>query len=150
RCAPSIMAALARRMQHENWGYIDLGSKGPQSFKQSIVDWNRRRHGMQALTPDNLIISTGVHTSLVAALRAVAPRGSKVLMTTPMYSDFYADLVFTGTVPNESQMNYANGEYEIDWDDLERRMTPDTKAMILCNPQNPTGNVWTRDELARI
>ena len=150
RCAPAILAAIARRMQHENWGYIDLDSPGPQAFTQSIIDWNRRRHGINVMRPDNMAISTGVHTCLAAALRAVAPPGSKVLMTTPMYSDFYADLVFTGTVPNESLMTYVNGKYEIDWDDLERRMTPDTKAMILCNPQNPTGNVWTKNELARI
>jgi cystathionine beta-lyase len=150
RCAPAVMAAIARRMQHDNWGYIDLGSPGPEAFTQSIIDWNKRRHGINVMRPDNMAISTGVHTSLAAALRAVAPPGSKVLMTTPMYSDFYADLVFTKTVPNESLMTYVNGKYEIDWDDLERRMTPDTKAMILCNPQNPTGNVWTKNELARI
>ena len=150
RCAPVIMAGLAKRMRHENWGYTDEGAPGPEAFRQSIIDWNHRRHGITVMRPDNMGLSTGVHTSIAAALRAVAPPGSKVLMTTPMYGDFYADLVFTGTHPTESQMIYADGKYQIDWDDLERRMTPDTKAMILCNPQNPTGNVWTKAELTRI
>ena len=150
RCAPAIMAGLAKRMRHENWGYLDEDGPGLEAFRQSIIDWNHRRHGITVMRPDNMGLSTGVHTSIAAALRAVAPPGSKVLMTTPMYSDFYADLVFTGTHPTESQMIYADGKYQIDWDDLEARMTPDTKAIILCNPQNPTGNVWTKAELTRI
>jgi len=150
RCAPVIMAGLAQRMRHENWGYLDEDAPGPEAFRQSIIDWNHRRHGIAVMRPDNMGLSTGVHTSIAAALRAVAPPGSKVLMTTPLYGDFYADLVFTGTHPTESQMIYTDGKYQIDWDDLERRMTPDTKAMILCNPQNPTGNVWTKAELIRI
>src|SRR6185312_16458166 len=94
RCAPVVMAGLAKRMRHENWGYIDEGAPGPEAFRQSIIDWNHRRHGITAMRPDNMGLSTGVHTSVAAALRAVAPPGSKVLMTTPMYGDFYADLVF--------------------------------------------------------
>lgn len=50
----------------------------------------------------------------------------------------------------DSEMLYRNGRYEIDWDDLEAKMTPDVRAMIVCNPQNPTGNVWTEEELLRV
>jgi len=50
----------------------------------------------------------------------------------------------------DSQMQYVNGRYEIDWEDLEAKMTPDVRAMILCNPQNPTGNVWSEDDLLRL
>ena len=114
-------------------------SPGPAAFMQGIIDWNKRRYGINVINHDNLGITTGVHSGLVAALRAFSPPGSKVLMMTPIYNGFYYDLPFTNTVANESQMKYVNGKYEIDWDDLERRMTPDTKTMILCNPNNPDG-----------
>ena len=109
RCAPSIMAGLRKRMQHENWGYVDMGAPGPEAFMQGIIDWNKRRYGINAINHDNLGIGTGVHSGLVAALRAFSPPGSKVLMITPIYNGFYFDLPFTNTVANESQMKYVNG-----------------------------------------
>ena len=150
RCAPAIMSGLRKRMEHENWGYIDMDSSGPQAFIQGIIDWNKKRYGINVINHNNLGIGTGVHSGLVAALRAISPPGSKVLMITPIYNGFYYDLPFTNTVANESQMKYVDGKYQIDWDDLERRMTPDTKTMILCNPNNPTGNAWTKADLNRI
>ena len=150
RCAPSITAGLRKRMEHENWGYVDMDAPGPAAFMQGIIDWNKRRYGINVINHNNLGIGTGVHSGLVAALRAFSPPGSKVLMITPIYNGFYYDLPFTDTVANESQMKYVNGKYEIDWEDLERRMTPDTKTMILCNPNNPTGNAWSKADLNRI
>ncbi|MGH9144625.1 MAG: aminotransferase class I/II-fold pyridoxal phosphate-dependent enzyme, partial [Vicinamibacterales bacterium] len=67
----------------------------------------------------------------------------------PNYVGFYAAIGFTKTAAEESPMKYANGRYEIDWDDFERRMKADVKVSILCNPHNPAGRVWTRDELVR-
>jgi cystathionine beta-lyase len=75
---------------------------------------------------------------------------SKVLLMTPTYNGFYSDLRNTQTLKNESEMIFENGHYSIDWDDLEARMTPDTHTMLLCNPQNPTGNVWSEEDLLRI
>ena len=57
RCAPVITAALRKRMQHENWGYIDMGSPGPMAFKEGIINWNKKRYGINVITPDN----TGHH-----------------------------------------------------------------------------------------
>ena len=70
-------------------------------------------------------------------------------MVTPSYVGFYAAIGITKTVAEESPMKLVNGRYEIDWDDFERRMTPDVKVCILCNPHNPAGRVWTPDELVR-
>ena len=52
KCAPSIMAALRKRMQHENWGYVDMASPGPTAFKKGIIDWNERRYGIKNINPD--------------------------------------------------------------------------------------------------
>jgi len=69
---------------------------------------------------------------------------------TPTYNGFYSDLKWTQTEASESVMIFKNGNWSIDWEDFEERMTPDTHAMLLCNPQNPTGNVWSKEDLLRI
>lgn len=144
-CAPCITQALSERIQHHNWGYMS----STDSLRDAIVDWNGRRHNLD-LDPDSVVISDGVYPGVIAGLRAFAPKGTKVLMTTPIYDGFHYHCRHTQVIPNESQMIARNGRYEIDWEDLEARMTPDTHAMIVCNPQNPTGNVWTEEELLRI
>jgi cystathionine beta-lyase len=145
RAAPSITKALTERLQHENWGYLDI----PKSFPESIISWNKRRHGID-INPDSLVITTGVHPGLIAALRTFSPPGSKVLLNTPVYNGFYSDLTYTGTIPEESPMKLVNGRYSIDFEDFERRISHNTNTFILCNPQNPTGNVWSADDLMRL
>ena len=78
------------------------------------------------------------------------PIGNKVLLATPAYSGFYGMARAARVDTVDSPMLYRDGRYEIDWDDLESRMTADVRAMIVCNPQNPTGNVWTEEELLRL
>ena len=148
KCPPAITAALAKRIQHENWGYVDMNSPGPMAFKKGIVDWNAKRYNI-TINPELMGILTGVHSGIIASMRSLCPPGSKVLMATPIYSGFYGDVRATKTVAEESLMKYNNGRYEIDWEDFERRMTPDVKVSILCNPQNPTGRAWTREELTK-
>lgn len=145
RTAPPITKALSDRMQHENWGYLDL----PSSFSESIVSWNKRRYGVD-IDPDALVITTGVDAGLVSALRTFSPPGSKVLLNTPTYDGFYSDLAFTGTVPEENPLKVVDGRYSLDFDDFERRISKKTKAFILCNPHNPTGNCWSAADLMRL
>jgi cystathionine beta-lyase len=145
RVAPAITKALMDRMQHENWGYLDM----PKSFSESIVAWNKRRYGVD-INPDSLVITTGVHPGIIAALKTFSPPGTKVLLNTPTYNGFYGDLTFTGTKPEENPMKLVNGRYSIDFDDFERRISQDTNTFILCNPQNPTGNCWSPEDLMRL
>ena len=142
RAAPAITRALQNRMQHEVWGYMDMNGPAAAAYRQGIIDWNKRRYGV-TINPANLLLTTGVHPSLVATLQTFCPRGSKVLMTTPVYNGFYGDLPYTGVTAEESPMRLVNGRYQIDFEDFERRATSDTKVFILCNPQNPTGNCWS-------
>jgi cystathionine beta-lyase len=145
RAAPAITKALMERMQHENWGYLDM----PKSFSESIVAWNKRRYGVD-INPDSLVITTGVHPGLIAALRTFSPPGSKVLFNTPTYNGFYSDLTYTGTIAEENPLKLVNGHYSIDFEDFERRISHDTNTFILCNPQNPTGNCWSPEDLMRL
>ncbi|MDX1403324.1 MAG: aminotransferase class I/II-fold pyridoxal phosphate-dependent enzyme [Woeseiaceae bacterium] len=147
RAAPCIGEAMAERLQHENWGYIS--AEKIDSFREVIADWNHERWGLD-VDPRSIEIGSGVHPGLIAGIRTFSPPASKVLLMTPTYNGFYSDLTRTQTIKNESEMVFENGRYTIDWDDLEARMTPDTHCMLLCNPQNPTGNVWSEDDLLRI
>lgn len=145
RAPPCINEAITERLTHENWGYISASD----SFLESIVDWNRDRHGYK-LDPGSITTSSGIYPGIIAALRTFVEPGNKVLLLTPAYSGFYYHIAHTRNQPNESEMRSKNGRYEIDWEDLESRMTPDTQAMIICNPHNPTGNVWSEEDLLRL
>lgn len=145
RAAPAITNALQARLEHENWGYLDM----PRAFIDSIIDWNRRRYGVE-IEADQLVIAAGVHPALIAAVQTFSPKGSRVLLQTPVYNGFFSDLRFTQVKPAESPLKVVNGRYAMDFEDFERRMAHDTNTFILCNPQNPTGNCWSADDLLRI
>src|SRR6476620_962169 len=122
----------------------------PRSFVEGIAAWNKKRYGVN-VNPDLTVVTTGVHPGIIAALRTFSPPGSKVLLTTPTYNGFYGDLTATGTKAEESLMKVgSDGRYHIDFDDFERRISNDTNSFILCNPQNPTGNTWSPEDLMRI
>ncbi len=142
---PCITEALAERITHHSFGYMS----STDSLREAIIEWNGTRHNLE-LDPASIVISNGVYPGLIAALRTFAPKGSKALMLTPTYDGFPYHCRHTQVVQVQSQMLYKNGTYEVDWADLESKMTPDTSAFIVCNPQNPTGNVWSQEDLLRI
>jgi cystathionine beta-lyase len=150
KAAPAITAGLRKAVQYDNWGYIDMAQPGRKAWLKSIVDWNHKRYGITAMNEGNMGVTTGVHAGILATMRAYAPAGSKVLMATPIYNGFYGDIRATKTVASESLMKFVNGRFEIDWQDFESKAAmPDTKISILCNPQNPVGRAWSREELTR-
>ncbi len=78
RAAPSITKALQERLQHENWGYLDMGAT-TKKMSELVVAWNKKRHNLD-IKPDTVAFSTGVHPAIIATLEAFCPRGSKVLL----------------------------------------------------------------------
>lgn len=145
RIAPPISRALRDRVAHENYGYMRI----PESYYESIIGWNKRRYGLD-IARDSILNSAGVHPAIISTLRAFCPPGSKVLMTTPAYDGFYTDIRVVGLVAEESPMKVVDGRYTIDFGDLERRIDHETHAFILCNPHNPTGNLWSREDLMKL
>ncbi len=144
RAPPCITRAVAERCLHENWGYLDM----PDSFVDAIVAWERTRHGVE-IDPANVTLHSGVHSALISGYHAFVPPGAPVLMTTPIYNGFFGSQRFARVVAEESPMIHDNGRYSIDWDDFERRIGR-TNVFLLCNPQNPTGNCWSREDLMRL
>ena len=145
-CAPCITDALAERCKHRTWGYMS----STDSLKESIAQFNAERNRLE-LDPSMIELSSGVYPAMIASLRTFSRPGTKVTLLSPNYSGFYYMTRHTYTVADDSEMYLQDGRYEIDWDDLEMRLAdPETQSMIVCNPQNPTGNVWTEAELLRI
>ena len=149
RAAPAITKALTERMQHENWGYLDMQGAFMKAHAESIVDWNKRRYNID-INPDSLVMTSGVHPAIIATLKTFSPPGSKVLLQTPTYNGFYSDLTAAFVKAEESPLKLVNGRFSIDFEDLERRISHDTNTLILCNPQNPTGNCWSKEDLLRL
>ncbi len=148
KAAPSITKAINDRVKHENWGYLDMGKWTPKVI-DAVVAWNKSHYNV-TVDPSTVVISAGVHPALIAALKTFSPKGSKVLLQTPTYNGFYSDLTASETKPEESPMKFVNGKFQMDFEDFERRISLDTHSFILCNPQNPTGNCWSPEDLLRI
>ncbi len=145
RAAPCITRAISDRCTHENWGYMHR----PGSYAEAVAEWNHRRYGLD-IDPSTIVFTTGVHPGLIAALHTFSPPGTRVLLQTPTYAGFYTDTRFTRTVADDSPMlTDAGGRYSIDFDDFERRARR-CNTFILCNPQNPTGNCWSPEDLTRM
>ncbi len=145
KSAPCIHRALTARIQTDNWGYLTV----PDSHYESLVAWNKRRYGLE-IDPKWIVNSPAVHPAIIATLRAFSPPGTKVLVPSPAYSGFYSDIRIVGCKAEDSPLKLVNGRYAMDFEDIERRIDHDTHTLILCNPQNPTGNVWSRDDLTTI
>ena len=143
--APCITRALIERIQRDNWGYMTV----PDSHVESIVAWNKRRYGLE-IDPKTVVHSPAVHPAIIATLRAFSPPGSRVLMPCPSYSGFYSDIRTVGCTPADVPFTLKNGRYSMDLEGLERAIAHDTHTLILCNPQNPTGNVWSKDDLLAV
>jgi cystathionine beta-lyase len=111
-----------------------------------MVAWNKRRYGLE-INPKSVLHSPAVHPAIIATLRAFSPPGTKVLMPAPTYNGFYSDVRVVGCKNEDVPMKLANGRYSMDFEELERHISYDTHTLILCNPQNPTGNVWSKDDL---
>lgn len=146
RTAPAVAAALKRRVQHDIFGY----ATAPKAYYDAITGWFRRRHGWQ-IRPEWVLHTTGVIPALSAVIKALTQPGDKVLIQTPVYNHFFTSIHNSGCQAAESPLVYRDNTYTIDFDDLERKAAdPAVKLMLLCNPHNPAGRVWTPAELHRI
>lgn len=146
RTAPCILAALRRRVEHGIFGY----ALPPESYYEAVRTWFLRRHGW-APEREWILPTTGVIPALAAILHALTRPGDRILMQTPVYNHFFIAVENAGCTVDESPLILHDNTYRIDFEDLERRAAdPRTKLMLLCNPHNPAGRVWSPEELRRI
>ena len=146
RTAPEILDAMKKRLDHGVFGYNVL----PDEWYDAYISWWKRRHGF-AFTKKDLIFCTGVITALSSVIRKLSTPAEKILIQTPVYNHFMTSILNNGRNIITNELVYKDGKYSIDFDDLEKKLSDkQTTMMILCNPQNPTGNIWTKEELAKI
>ena len=144
--APCVVKALRDRVDRGAFGYGDI----TKEWRESYRFWWKIRHQTE-IPEDWLVYSAGAIPTISSAVRKFTTPGEKVLILTPVYNIFYNSILNNGRVPKECPLIEEDGVSRIDFEDLERCMAdPQTSAMIFCNPHNPTGRIWTREELIRI
>ena len=144
---PAITDALRRRIEHPIFGYTYVS----QSYYESVIGWFRQRHGLEGVTPADIIYTSGVVPAISAIIRALTLPGDKVLVQTPVYNCFFSSIRNQGCLVEENRLIYQNWTYEIDWDDFEEKCADSrVRLFVLCNPHNPAGRVWKKDELKRM
>ena len=146
RTAPAILKVLRDRVEHGIFGYTRV----PDEFYRAVIRWFHRRHGWK-IERDWMLYTSGVVPAVSAVIKALTRPGDKVLVQTPVYNCFFSSIRNNGCGITSSPLIYGDRTYRIDFDDLELKASdPAVKVMLLCNPHNPAGRVWTREELTRI
>ena len=144
--APEIRTAIERRASHGVFGY----SVVPDEWYQAYINWWQRRHDF-SMQKDWLVFCTGVVPAISSTVRKLTTPAEKVLIQTPVYNIFFNSIINNGRQVLESSLKYSAGQYEIDFEDLKKKLSdPQTSLMILCNPHNPVGKIWEKETLERI
>lgn len=137
-----IINALRERLDHEILGYTFR----PESYHEAITNWIQRRHGW-TIQKEWISFSPGVVAGLTLAIESFSAPGDEVVLQPPVYSPFFDSVRLTNRNLIQNPLKLMNGRYTFDLDDLKQKVTDKTKLLLLCNPQNPGGMVWNRDEL---
>lgn len=146
RTAPPVVEALRKRVEHGIFGYVRV----PDAYYAAVTNWFARRHDWQ-IEKEWIIYTTGVVPALSAVIKALTAPGDKVMVQTPVYNCFFSSIRNNGCGMIANPLIYRNGTYQIDFADLEQKAAdPSVKVLLLCNPHNPAGRVWTKQELTRI
>ena len=145
---PCITEALQRRVAHGIFGYTRV----PEAYYEAVCNWFGKHHGWH-INREHIIYTSGVVPAVSAVIKALTLPGDQVIVQGPVYNCFFSSIRNNGceTVSNSLIYNKEELRYEIDFDDLERKLAHErARLMLICNPHNPGGRVWTRDELTRV
>lgn len=143
-----ITEALQRRVAHGIFGYTRV----PEAYYEAVCNWFGKRHGWH-INREDIIYTSGVVPAVSAVIKALTLPGDQVIVQGPVYNCFFSSIRNNGCemVSNSLIYNKEELRYEIDFDDLERKLAHErARLMLICNPHNPGGRVWTRDELTRV
>ena len=141
-----VSNALIERAAHKIYGYCDI----PSDWNEAIVNWRLKRYNHK-IDKDDLLYCTSVIASISSTVRKITSPGENIVIQTPVYNIFYNCILNNGRNVLESPLVYEDGVYSIDFKDLEEKLSnKQTSMMILCNPHNPIGRAWSKEELAKI
>ncbi len=144
--APCIQKAIEQRVAHGVFGYTLV----PESYYRAVINWFKTRHKW-TVKRDWILYTTGVVPAVSCCIKAICMPGENVLVQTPVYNCFFSSIRNQGCQIVENELVRDGDSYRIDFDDFEQKCAnPKTTAFLLCNPHNPAGRVWTREELEKI
>lgn len=146
KTAPEIIEAVRRKADLGIYGY----SVVPEDWYEAYIHWWERRHGF-TMEKEWLTFCTGVVPAISSMVRKLTTAGENILVLTPVYNIFFNSIVNNGRNVLESRLRYNGSGYEINFEDLEEKLSdPQTSMMLLCNPHNPVGKIWDRETLRNI
>ncbi|MBQ9702380.1 MAG: pyridoxal phosphate-dependent aminotransferase [Bacteroidales bacterium] len=140
--APEIREALQKRLDHGVFGYELI----PDDYFEIMGRWFASRHGWEGIGRENIVPTTGVIAAYSAAIKAMTVPGDKVMVMTPCYNAFFPAIRNNRCVQLDCPLRFNGKQYIVDWD-LFEQCAGEAKVLLLCNPHNPVGRVWTREEL---
>ena len=143
---PEIKEALYKAVDVDAYGYVTC----PKEYFEAYHQWWKRNHDVE-LGIEKIIYCQGVVAAIDSIFKHVLPKGSNVVVQTPVYHIFFNCIKNNGLKQLDNQLIYSNGAYFIDFDNLEQLLKKEnTSCLLLCNPHNPIGRIWTKDELTYI
>lgn len=144
--APCVKNALTERAKHGVFGYTVV----PDGWYEAIISWWKRRHGF-SIEKTWMQFCTGIVPAISCIVKRVTNHGDRVAVLTPAFDIFYHSVENAGRKVEECPLGYSNGRYGIDFKNLEEVLShPLTTMLIFCNPHNPTGNIWTKEEISKV
>lgn len=139
-----ITKALQNKLSTGNLGYDTVNG-----YYESVVKWMRDRHNVE-INVEDVVYTPGVVTAINFLLKILIKENDKVLVQSPVYHSFFRVLNENKCDIVQSELFIKDNRYEIDFDEFENKISTGVKVLILCNPHNPIGRVWTKEELERI
>ena len=141
--APKIQQTILKRASHPVFGYSIV----PDSLFEAYISWWDRRYGLK-MSRDEMLYATGVMPSISSMIRCLTDVGDEILIQSPVYHVFFYVIEDNNRKVLENELIFRDGNYEIDFDDLDEKLSK--VKMILCNPHNPVGKIWSKEELGQI
>ena len=147
--APAIKEAIRRRAEHPVFGYTHV----QEDYYEAVISWFHRRHQWD-IQREWILYTIGVVPAMSVAIKALTMPGERVLILSPDYNCFFSSIKNNGCEVVETVLRQncsTQDRFEVDWDDFEAQCADEkTTVFLLCNPHNPTGRVWSREELERM
>ena len=146
KTAPAIIKAIEKRARHGIYGYTII----PDIWYESIINWWKNEHQFE-IKKEWLQFSTGVVPAISSIVKRITNVGDNIVTLTPVYDIFFHSIENANRKTLESPLVYENGAYHIDFEDLENKLKDKkTTMMIFCNPHNPIGKIWTKEEIEKV
>ena len=144
--APAIQEAIKKRAEHSIFGYTIV----EEDYYEAVISWFLRRH-QWTIQREEILYTTGVIPAMSCAIKALTMPGEKVLILSPDYNCFFSSIRNNGCEVSETILVKDGASFVVDWEDFEQRCADEkTTVFLLCNPHNPTGRVWSKEELERM